>query len=80
MSQTPADTLSEIADECQDIAEALEQINSDTTDLLLKDDQVEILKYLATLPATLADLFATATHKVLGNAILEASEVIKQSE
>ena len=80
MSQKPTDTLSEIADECQDIAYMLEQVNNETTDLLLKDDQVEIMKYLATLPATLADLFATVTHKVLENAILEASEVIKQSE
>ena len=80
MSQSPADTLSEIADECQSIAEMLEQINDETTDLLLKDEQVEILKYLATLPATLADLFATATHKVVENAILEASEAIKQNQ
>lgn len=80
MSQKPAETLAEIADECQDIAEALTHINDYTNELLLKDEQVEILKYLATLPATLAELFATATHKVLENAILEASEVIKQSE
>ena len=80
MSQTPTETLTEIADECQDVAEALEQISNDTTDLLLKDEQVEILKYLATLPATLADLFGSVSHKVVVNAILEASEIIKQSE
>jgi hypothetical protein len=80
MKQSPTETLSEIADECQSIAEMLEQINDDTNELLLKDEQVEILKYLATLPATLAELFASASHKVVENAILEASEIIKQSE
>ena len=80
MSQTPAETLTEIADECMSIAEMLEQISNDTTELLLKDEQVEILKYLVTLPATLAELFATATHKVMENAILDASEAIKQAQ
>ena len=80
MSQSPTETLSEIADECQSIAEMLEQINDDTNELLLKDEQVEILKYLVTLPATLAELFASASHKVVENAILEASEILKQSE
>lgn len=80
MSQMPTEALSEIADECQDIAEALMQISDDTNELLRKGEQAEILKYLATLPATLAELFGSATHKVVETAIVEASEIIQLSE
>lgn len=80
MKQSPTETLAEIADDCQNIAEMLMQINDDTNELLLKDEQVKIMQYLATLPATLAELFGSASHKVVENAILEASEFIKQSE
>ena len=80
MSQTPAETLEEIADECLLFAEMLEAVSTETTELLLKDEQAEIMKYLASLPASLADLFATCTHKVLENAILDASEAIKQAQ
>lgn len=80
MSINPTETLTEIADECETLAEMLEQISKDTTDLLLEGKQVEIMKYLLTLPATLADLFAWASHKVLVNAIHDASVEHKQAE